>query len=177
MWRLGMLIAVIVVMSTGGCGAEHLVGVDAGSPRACDAVRGSAIDVANEPAWRSGQYRDWSDRNGCLVRIDVLTDRPGPDHCGYGSARVIVTGRRVGDQFTTAMDSVEYVRDPDGVFDVPKLTEGLMLDAALPADATDAGFRQAEVELWSVPGDTDFIYLKDGDRIERWPAGETPGCS
>ena len=50
------------------------------------------LDVANEPGPRQfGVYRE-STRDGCLVRIDVLADRPGPDHCEYQSRRVIITG-------------------------------------------------------------------------------------
>jgi hypothetical protein len=177
MRRSGTLVAILLVLTAGACGGVRPERVDDGSPERCAGADGSPIDVAHEPEWRFRQYHDWADRDGCLVRIDVITDRPGPDHCGWEAARVIATGMPIGARFTTDADAIEYVRDPDGVFDDRSLTVGLQLDAALPDDAIDTGFRQAHTELWAVPDNPAFIYLKNRDQIERWPAGKTPRCA
>ena len=177
---LGLALTVLLVtsMTTSSCGGDRSSPAVDESLRACEAESGAATDIASEPhAWRFPEYRDWGDRHGCLVRIDVLTDRSGPAHCGYESARVIVAGAPIGTPFTEPADSVQYVRDPDGAFGVPRLTVGLQLDTVLPAEAVDTGFRQAETELWVVPDDPRFIYLKNGNRAERWPAGEAPLCA
>ena len=108
---------------------------------------------------------------GCLVRIDVIADRRGPDHCEYQSAQVIVTGSPLGARYTNDGDDIEYVRDPNDVFG---LAETFDPAAALPADAVDTGFRSEVTELWVVPGDDTSIYLVEADHVERWPSAEPP---
>src|SRR5687767_8584072 len=62
-------------------------------PHTCSADAGSLIDVASEPPFRAhAQYESWTDRDGCLVRIDVLFERPGPAHCNQQDTRVIGMG-------------------------------------------------------------------------------------
>jgi hypothetical protein len=137
----------------------------------CDAPD---LDVANEPDWRRhADYREWT-RNGCLVRIDVLADRPGPEHCGWQSARVIITGEPLGARYTSSVDAVEYIRDPD---DVLGFAAGFEPEAVLPENAVDTGYRSGESELWIVPEDSSGIYLVDATGAERWPRGESPLCS
>jgi hypothetical protein len=128
---------------------------------------------------RFGAYREWIDAEGCLVRIDVLADRPGPDHCGFEDARVIITGitgPTLGEPYTTAVDSVSYVRDPEGVFGKPELTAGFDPSATLPSGAVDSGYREGDTELWTDPADPSGIYLVTGATTERWPRGEDPPC-
>jgi hypothetical protein len=61
--------------------------------RECMANPGSPLDVAGEPDWRQyADYFPWTDVDGCLVRIDVLAERAGPDHCGWEDSRVLITG-------------------------------------------------------------------------------------
>jgi hypothetical protein len=145
----------------------------AAAPVPCEQRADSDLDVANEPGYRQfGEYRDWT-RDGCLVRIDVLADRAGPDHCGWQSARVIITGSPLGARYTNDGDDVEYVRDPNNVFE---LSERFDPDATLPAAAVDTGYRSEGDELWLVPDDGTSIYLVGGDRVERWPRAEPPAC-
>ena len=140
----------------------------------CDDPGRPDLDVANEPLWRQfAEYRDWT-RDGCLVRIDVLADRPGPDHCGMESARVIITGDPLGARYTTSGDDLEYLRDPNGVLGA---NEPFDPAATLPDAAVDTGYRSGTEELWIVPGDSSAIFLVDGDQIERWPLGESVLCS
>jgi hypothetical protein len=119
---------------------------ESGEPHECEAEEGSVIGVAHEPDWRPyADYLPWTDRDGCLLRIDVVAERPGPEHCGWGRARVIITGQPLGTPYTTPADTTEFVRDPDGVFGRPDLSTGFDLDAALPDDAVDSGYRWTQV--------------------------------
>lgn len=146
-------------------------------PHECDAEQGAVTDIENEPAWRPfANYLPWTDGEGCLLRIDILAERTGPEHCGYEDARVIIAGRPLGNRYTTSADAVEFARDPDGVFGRPELTAGFDPDAELPDDAVDSGYRRHQLQLWHIPGDQSAIWIVSPDGVERWPAGTTPGC-
>ncbi len=120
---------------------------------------GADLDVAHEPPlWRQPNNATWF-RTGCVVRIDVITDRPGPDHCGWGTARVIIVGQPLGSRFTT--DPIQYVRDPANAFG-SGLDAGYDGNATLPERAVDTGYRTDTEQLWIVPGDDRFIYLVAG---------------
>jgi len=146
--------------------------------RECEAGEGEVTDVATEPpSWRqSADYLPWTDREGCLLRIDVVAERPGPDHCGWERATVLVTGQPLGARYTAPDDSTEYVRDPDGVFGDASLTAGFDPDADLPATAVDSGYRRGDIELWHDPADPSAVWIVSPDHTERWPAGEAPLC-
>lgn len=145
----------------------------------CDAPEGSVNDVATEPDWRQfAEYRDWTTADGCLIRIDVLADRPGPEQCGFESARVIITGVPVGERYTDDSNDAVYVRDPEDVFGDPATAAAFDPDAALPDGAEDTGFRQGATELWVDSADESSIYLVTGTSIERWPLDPEPtGCT
>jgi hypothetical protein len=187
--RRPLALAAVVLVSAAGChygdSSPHVASPEspfgtgpANRPRVCEAEAGSPTDVAGEPDWRRfGDYLEWTDEEGCLVRIDVLADRRGPEHCGFQDARVIITGSPLGEPYTTSTDDVTYVRDPEGVYGVAELTAGFDPDAMLPDNAVDSGYRQRDTELWTVPGDESAIYVVSGDTIERWPAGEDPPCA
>ena len=148
-------------------------------PRECEAAEGEVTDVATEPPdWRQhGDYLPWTDREGCLLRIDVLAERPGPEHCDQQRARVLITGQPLGARYTTAADDTEYVRDPEGVFGDAALTAGFDPDAEVPATAVDSGYRRGDLALWHDPADPSAIWLVGPDQTERWPAGEPPPCA
>ena len=136
---------------------------------------GDDLDLAYEPrGWRQPENVLWY-RNGCVVRIDVITDRRGPEHCGWSSARVIVVGSPLGTPFTNTNDDVEYIRDPAFVLG-DGIGAGYEANATLPADAVDTGYSTDTEAMWVVPGDDRFIYLVLSDRVERWPKGESPLC-
>jgi hypothetical protein len=146
-------------------------------PRECDAPIETPIDVAGEPDWRRfADYLPWTDRDGCLVRIDVLAERPGPEHCGWESTRVIVMGDPLGVLYSGTFDSIEFVRDPEGVYDVPAFVEGFRLVDGLPMDAVDTNYRQRERELWLAASDPAAVYIVSPGGAERWPQGEVPVC-
>jgi hypothetical protein len=149
-------------------------------PVACPAQTGAVTDVATEPDWRQyADYRPWTTANGgCLVRIDVLAERPGPAHCGFEAARVIITGIPIGARYTNESNAANYVRDPDNVFGDPAIASAFDPHAKLPEGALDTGFRQQSTELWVDPADGSAIYLVTGASVERWPLDPDPaGCA
>ncbi len=152
--------------------------VPTGPVHRCEGPSGSVTDVDTEPPlWRGAAvYRDWTTTEGCLLRIDVVGDRPGPAHCGWQDARVIVTGSPVGAFHTGPGNEQTFVRDPQGVFGVPELTAGFDTHATLPHDAVDSGYRQGGTQLWSASSDPGAVFVKSGDVVERWPRGRTPLC-
>jgi hypothetical protein len=144
-------------------------------PHACEAAAGAVTDVAGEPDWRRwADYRPWTTADGCLVRIDVLADRSGPAHCGYESARVIITGKPVGTHYGGSESSAEYVRDPESVFGDSATAAAFDADADLPESAVATGFRQETTELWIDPSDSSSIYLVSEGSVERWPLDPEP---
>jgi hypothetical protein len=183
--RLVALMLSTSLLLLGGCAGEDSTDL---SPQAqsastqtrareCDSVEGSTIDVKHEPDWRPhATYRPWTDRDGCLLRIDVLAERAGPDHCGWQEASVIIAGRPIGSRYTEQADAVEYVKDPNEAFGLRDLAEAFDPNASLPEDAVDAGFRRAGLALWHEPGDQSAVWIVAPDRVERWPAGTPPVC-
>lgn len=147
------------------------------SARACASPGGSVNDVAHEPDWRRwGDYVNWTTDDGCLVRIDVVAERPGPSHCEWEDAQVLITGDPVGSAYGRGNASRHYIRDPDGVFGKEALAEGFDPGATLPTDAVYSGFRSGTRELWTAASDGAAAYLVDGETVERWPAGKQPSC-
>jgi hypothetical protein len=136
---------------------------------------GAATDVANEPNWRQfADYRQWKTADGCLVRIDVLADRPGPAHCGFEAARVITTGIPIGARYTDESSSATYVRDPGNAFGDAATASAFDAQATLPEGAVDTGIRQQGTQLWVDPTDRSAIYLATGTSVERWPLDPDP---
>ena len=54
----------------------------------------------------------------------------------------------------------------------PVLRDALAVHVALPADASDTGYRHQELELWLSPSEPDAAYLRAGDDVERWPRAD-----
>ena len=129
-----------------------------------------------EPPWRQfAEYRLWATADtGCLLRIDVIGDRPGPEHCGFEDARVIITGIPVGARYSDPTNTAEYVRDPRNVLGDASTASAFDPDAELPEGAVDTGFRQEGTELWLDPTDAAAIFLVTGEIVERWPRDSTP---
>ncbi len=177
--RLGGF-ALVVLLMVPACIESEPVSVGSSSvnePRECSAEEDSALHVEGEPDWRQyGEYTPWTDVNGCLVRIDVLAERTGPEHCGWEDSRVIITGDPFGVRYTDDSTSIEYVRDPNGVYDSPAFVEGFQILGSLPEAAVDTGYRQGGRELWISSEDTDAVFVRSQDSVERWPRGDVPGC-
>jgi hypothetical protein len=159
-----------------GCSRAGTSSTSGSHGRDADECVDEDVDVASEPPlWRQDTFREWF-RDGCLVRIDVITDRPGPDHCGWDGTRVIAVGNPVGERFTSEADTVQFVRDPVNAYRAG-LDQGFEARTTLPATARFSGYRSASEELWLVPGDTQFIWIVSGQKVERWPAGAPPLCA
>jgi hypothetical protein len=145
---------------------------------ACSAALGSAIDVAHEPAWaRYDRFAPWTDGTGCLLRVDMISDRVGPAHCSWDDTRVISLGTPVGTANAERSGGLQYVRDPNGSYGIAAFVDGFDADATLPSAARDSGFRLGDIELWFVPDDDSAIYLTGGNGVERWPRGDVPLCA
>ncbi len=189
-----VVVGAVAVTATRGRGSDHVVatGADQGrrngvpgsrgpevEPHTCEAPEGSPLDVAHEPGWRA--YADYSDvtaEDGCLVRIDVLAERPGVDHCGWGSTRVLITGDPFGTRYSGSERSLHYVRDPDGVFGDPDLVGDFGPDVELPERAEPSGYFVEGRSVWVDPDDPSSVWVvTDGATIERWPRGQPPICN
>ena len=108
------------------------------------------------------------------MRIDVLADRPGPAHCGFEAARVIITGIPIGARYTDETSSATYVRDPGNVFRDAATASAFDSHAKLPKDAVDTGLRHQGTQLWVDPTDHSAIYLIAETSVERWPLDPDP---
>ena len=147
------------------------------TPRECDAAQGSVVDIETEPDWRAyANYRAWADTRGCLIRIDILADRPGPAHCGYENTRVIIMGQDYGEPYTSVADAVEYVKDPAGAYGDPQLADAYRSDSPLPRDAVDSGARLQDTALWLDP-DEEFVYLVGPEDTQWLPRGTATACA
>ena len=180
MTRTVMNLVGLAVMVLAGCSLAQAPSTPGGQPAAvvpvvCAAPAGAVTDVATEPAWRQyADYRTWSMANGCIIRIDVIGDRPGPEHCGWEAARVIVTGIPVGARATDDRSDANYVRDPHNVFGDQVTASAFDPDAELPDGAVDTGFRQEGTALWVDRDDGLAIYLVMATVVERWPLDPDP---
>ena len=166
-----------LLLLVAACSAPSEVASTDPAPHECEAEPDSPLNVASEPDWRQhADYLPWTDTDGCLVRIDVLAERPGPDHCNWENSRVLIAGDPIGSRYTNPDDVVEYIRDPEGVYGVDAFMSGFASGIDLPDDAVDSGYRQAGRQLWFSAGDPDAAFVRSGDEVERWPRGVAPRC-
>lgn len=104
----------------------------------------------------------WLDRQGCLVRVDVIRNVFGnSDHCDMGSDQFLTVGDPLGEPIYDDTFSAFYW-DPDG-----SLGQGATVTIAstdLPSDASDSGYRRGDTQLWV--DDIGQLYLIDGGRVQ-----------
>ncbi|MEW2619016.1 hypothetical protein [Streptomyces sp. NPDC048106] len=104
------------------------------------------------------EWEIWTGRDGRRVPVTRLSSSPGPDHCGWASARFLDLGGRI------------YARDPEGVL----ARDGLLAAPyrgrlrALPAEAYDTGYRYRDQRLWLTPGRA-TAYVRTPRGVEAWP--------
>jgi hypothetical protein len=138
--------------------------------QACAGPSGSITDLASEPRYQANYLHRWT-TDGCLVRLDVLMTRTG----GCGPEDMLM-GTPLGASTTSSSPRI-YVRGDTTAFGGG--AAGYNPNATLPASAVDTGFRQEGRELWIVPGDDSFVFVRstaDG-HVEAWPRDLTPiGC-
>jgi hypothetical protein len=139
-------------------------------PQDCPSEPGSPTDLDAEPAeWLLyGQYTRWSDTAGCPVRIDVISQVDGPEHCDWQGADFLTVGRPIGTSFEDDRRANTYVWDPDDrLADVDDVDRGQHIDIRdLPSTAVDTGYRLDGVELWLDDQNRDVAYRVDGSNVE-----------
>ena len=111
----------------------------------CGSIPGSPSDLAVEPAqWLDyGEYQRWTDVEGCPIRVDVISQTQGPDHCDWQSVTFLSIGDPIGEPFETAADMRRFVWDPDEV--LPRVDNisrhDVVPSSQLPPAAADTGYR------------------------------------
>jgi hypothetical protein len=127
----------------------------------------------------------WVDEDGVAVPdgvtpVDgefplVFHVQPGPAHCGWQDALLLSLALPIGEPVVRFDERArQYVRDPAGVVSA-ELQGRLDLDARLTDGAEFAGLSRGDVELWIDPAHVDeFVFLTDGDAVERWPRSDPP---
>lgn len=149
------------------------------NPRECDAQPGSPIDLASEPQdWlQFGTYLRWTDSDGCLVRIDVISHHHGAAHCGWQSMESITIGRPFGSSIAAGSSSANrYVWDPQGV--LPDGPVGSWLNLSdMPDTALDTGYRREGSELWLDDENETVLYRVSGDTVEAFQLSSSGLCA
>jgi hypothetical protein len=86
---------------------------------------------------------------------------------------MLTLGWPIGTRARTAASARQFVRDPHGIVPTTDLARRLDLNAALPDDAIDTGYRYGRIALYLSPQDQDMVaYLVAGDDVERWPRSD-----
>jgi hypothetical protein len=140
------------------------------SGQVCSGTPGGITDLSAEPRYSATYLHRWTTAE-CLVRLDVLMTRTG----GCGPEDMLM-----GDPLGASSESGTfriYVRG-----DTVSLgggAAGYVADTSLPATASDTGFHQGARELWMVPQDDSFVFVRyaDDGHVETWPRDTRPvGC-
>jgi hypothetical protein len=130
--------------------------------------------VDDEPQWPEfGPVIDWY-RDGCRVRVDVVTERlPAALDCGVTTRHYIQTAPVIGERQTHSGGSVTYLR---------RGAETITLDppadptTVLPDGVVFTGYESDARRLWADPDDEFWIYLVSDELIERWHTGVDDVC-
>lgn len=169
-YRVSAAAKVVVVISPRV--ADEARGIDGAvgpQPYATDEVRMcDGAEYGPDAEFGVGE-RVWSDAAGW-----ILLDRPGPEHCGWQSARSLNVPETLPFWGSTHSGS-DYWADPDGVLLPDESLPAYDEDAEVPDVATDSGYRHEDLELWFVP-DGRAIYVVSPDHVELWPARDL-ACS
>jgi len=130
----------------------------------CAGPAGAITDLAAEPSYSATYLHRWS-VDGCAVRLDVLMSRDS----GCGPTDMVM-GSPLG-AIAEGGSARIYVRGDTGVLGGG--ATGFQPDAALPPSATDTGFRQGVKELWMVPNDDAYVFIRSSDSgsVEDWRNG------
>ena len=147
-------------------------------PRGCPSNTGSPTDLGSEPAtWLAfGDYLRWTDSEGCLVRVDVISHIHGASHCEYQMAEYITIGPRLGESIAEdgvlLVNANRFIWDPKGV--IQGGPYGQTVDG-LPPDAFDTGYRQDGDELWLSAGEPVSLYRVGHSEVQEWHPSPTLG--
>lgn len=116
----------------------------------------------------------WSDDTNAPADPLVLAAFTGPASCGWDEAAFLEIGWPLGSQALTIDNVRRYIRDPKSIFQEGYvILDRLDLAATLPSDASFAGYRSGDIELWTSPSTIDrAVFLRWPDHVERWPRME-----
>lgn len=139
------------------------------------------FDVESEP--QHPEYApviDWF-RDGCRVRIDVLTERLSAElACGVTTGHIIEFGGSIVERLWAGN---ELLDSPDLPSRLTFRDRGDMATREPDADpastvegAAFSGYESADAELWVNPDNLSEVYLATEFGIERWPRGEENVC-
>ena len=144
----------------------------------CETGTGSALDLTAEPAtwtvgvpWAVGDdgMTRWYDGDGCPIRLDVIGQSWGPEHCGMEGARFLNTPPFA--DLDPADERRTYVFDPDRTLS-HRSADDWGRRATLterPPGLTDTGLRSADrYEIWVEAATDDEIWLIRGDEHQVW---------
>lgn len=147
----------------------------AAPPVTCGAEPGSPTDLTAEPKdWLlNGDYHRWADSDGCPVRIDVISQNAGPEHCGWESVTFLSIGDPLGASIATERPGRRFAWDPDNVLvGDPAYAGATIATADLPATAADTGYRDGDSQLWLDDADPSVLYRVHGATADRFAATE-----
>jgi hypothetical protein len=167
----GEVKAVVVISPRVADMARGIDGTVGPQPFATDEVRMcDGAEYGPDAEFGVGQ-RVWVDDEGW-----ILVDRPGPDHCGWESARSLNIPETL-PFWGSVHTGSDYWHDPTNVLPPGMLLAPYDGDANLPPDATDSGYRLEDLELWLVPNG-EAAYVVGPDHVELWSVADpTFGCS
>src|SRR4051812_38256615 len=112
-------------------------------------------------------------RNGRPVSSDVLDVSGGPEHCDWQDLAFVTATWPLGSA-PHGTNLRQYIRVSPAqarmLLNPKNLAGPLRLQATLPKDAVDTGYRSGTVHLWLSPSDQDrYAYLVSGTTVEAWP--------
>ncbi|MDP8911362.1 MAG: hypothetical protein M3M94_04790, partial [Actinomycetota bacterium] len=129
------------------------------------------------PLGRDTFAADWKNAAGENVDDKVRMYR-GPSHCAWEDVVFLDLGWPLGRSLDPPRDAGrQYVRDPNAVLPRDVFLGELDLDARLPRQARDTGYRAGELELWIGDDAERYVYVVRGDDVERWPRTRPFGCA
>ena len=137
-------------------------------PVGCDAEPDSPTDRNSEPQqWLAfGEYKRWLDAEGCPVRIDVISNINGAEHCDLEDAEFVTIGRPLGRSIISLPPETmnRYVWNADGV--IQGMPPGEIIELSdLPTTAIDTGYVQGNRQLWIDDESDSVVYVvEDGER-------------
>jgi hypothetical protein len=155
------------------------------APR-CGQVPNGPDDLTAEPrSWvQDGLHYRWHDRDGCPVRVDVVSHIRGPEHCDWQNVQFITIGEPIGTsigQRQADPAARRFVWDPTGALNgLNGIGRGISIDAAeLPDSADDTGYRLDGTELWVDTADSEVAYLLHDQRADilTQDVGQQAGCA
>lgn len=141
-------------------------------------VKGAFDDDMGSSWLLYGDYLRWSDAGGCEVRVDVISQIMGPEHCGWESATFVTIGTPIGARHSTpeapADGARTYIWDPEGVVaDIDGTQRDVSVPVEeLPGSVADTGFRDGGAELWLDSADPTVLFRVVGRVADRFVLDE-----